>query len=70
MIAIAVPYERSLSVTINFGCLSPTIQSAIIDGTQPVDLTLERLARLLLPLDRPAQECLLSVTAPDHSLIG
>jgi hypothetical protein len=36
--------------------LSPRIQAAIIDGTQPVDLTLECLLRSALPLEWQAQE--------------
>jgi site-specific DNA recombinase len=36
--------------------LSPKIQRAILDGTQPVDLTLERLVRKTLPLDWQEQE--------------
>ncbi|MCI2400830.1 hypothetical protein [Aliiroseovarius subalbicans] len=36
--------------------LSPRIQSAIIAGTQLVDLTLETLVRTSLPLDWQAQE--------------
>ena len=36
--------------------LSPKIQRAILEGTQPVDLTLERLVRRTLPLDWESQE--------------
>lgn len=36
--------------------LSPKIQRAILEGTQPVDLTLERLVRQTLPLDWADQE--------------
>jgi hypothetical protein len=36
--------------------LSPRIQRAIVEGTQPVDLTLERLVRQTLPLDWTDQE--------------
>ncbi len=36
--------------------LSPRIQRAILDGTQPVELTLERLVRQTLPLDWADQE--------------
>lgn len=39
--------------------LSPRIQAAIMDGTQPVELTLESLVRSSLPLDWSAQEKLL-----------
>jgi hypothetical protein len=36
--------------------LSPRIQTAIVDGSQPVDLTLERIVRSVLPLDWAEQE--------------
>ncbi len=36
--------------------LSPKIQRAILDGTQPVNLTLERLVRQTIPLDWQDQE--------------
>jgi hypothetical protein len=36
--------------------LSPRIQAAIVEGTQPVDLTLERIVRTALPLDWTEQE--------------
>jgi site-specific DNA recombinase len=36
--------------------LSPKIQHAILNGTQPVDLTLERLVRQTLALDWTDQE--------------
>ena len=36
--------------------LSPRIQRAILEGTQPVELTLERLVRQTLPLDWVDQE--------------
>lgn len=39
--------------------LSPRIQTAIIDGDQPVELTLETLVRTNLPLDWQAQERML-----------
>jgi hypothetical protein len=35
--------------------LSPRIQAAILDGTQPPDLSLERILRTGVPLDWPAQ---------------
>jgi hypothetical protein len=35
--------------------LSPHIQAAILDGTQPPDLSLERILRTGVPLDWPAQ---------------
>lgn len=39
--------------------LSPRIQTAIMEGTQPVELTLESLVRTSLPLDWSTQENLL-----------
>ena len=36
--------------------LSPRIQRAILDGSQPVELALERLVRQTLPLDWADQE--------------
>jgi hypothetical protein len=36
--------------------LSPRIQAAIVEGSQPVDLTLERIVRTPLPLAWAAQE--------------
>jgi len=41
--------------------VSARIQKVIIDGTQPVDLTLERLIRMTLPLAWDAQEKLLGI---------
>lgn len=35
--------------------LAPAIQSAILDGRQPADLTLERIIRRPVPLDWDAQ---------------
>lgn len=40
--------------------LSPKIQSAIINGTQPADLTLEKLIRSEIPMDWQAQETILT----------
>lgn len=39
--------------------LSPCIQTAIVENTQPVDLTLERIVRTALPLDWAEQEQML-----------
>jgi hypothetical protein len=36
--------------------LSPRLQRAILQGTQPTDLTLEKLVRSQLPLDWDKQE--------------
>ncbi len=41
--------------------LSPNIQKAIMDGTQPEDLTTLKLLRMKLPLDRGAQEQMLGL---------
>ncbi|WP_282021413.1 hypothetical protein [Ruegeria faecimaris] len=38
--------------------LSPKIQAAILDGTQPPELTLKRLVSVTHPLDWAEQECL------------
>jgi hypothetical protein len=37
-------------------CLSPKIQAAILAGTQPPDLSLERIVRSGIPLDWAEQE--------------
>jgi hypothetical protein len=44
--------------------LSPRIVAALVEGTQPVDLTLARLMRTPLPLDWSEQERVLGV-APE-----
>uniref|UniRef100_UPI003B527A81 recombinase family protein n=1 Tax=Roseovarius indicus TaxID=540747 RepID=UPI003B527A81 len=41
--------------------LAPSIQTAILQGAQPADLTLERLVRMTLPLDWQAQERALGI---------
>jgi DNA invertase Pin-like site-specific DNA recombinase len=47
--------------------LAPAIQSAILEGRQPADLTLERIIRKLVPLDWDAQARLYGVTQdPRH----
>ncbi|PKP75581.1 MAG: hypothetical protein CVT84_02575 [Alphaproteobacteria bacterium HGW-Alphaproteobacteria-6] len=51
--------ERYLARILHLAGLSPRIQAAILDGTQPAELTLERLAKVQLPLDWTAQERLL-----------
>ena len=38
---------RDLATTINLACLAPDITQAILDGTQPQNLTLDRLRRPL-----------------------
>jgi DNA invertase Pin-like site-specific DNA recombinase len=56
--------EAYIRPRVRLAFLSPRIQSAILEGRQPVDLTLERLVRLRLPLAWPAQERLLGFGAP------
>ncbi|WP_209428125.1 hypothetical protein [Pararhodobacter sp. SW119] len=41
--------------------LAPKIQSAVLAGTQPPELTLERIVRTTLPVDWQDQERLLGV---------
>jgi site-specific DNA recombinase len=53
--------ERYLARIVPLAGLSPRIQKGIIEGTQPVDLTLERLIRMTLPLAWDAQEKLLGI---------
>jgi site-specific DNA recombinase len=43
--------ERYMARVITMISLAPSIQSAILEGTQPVDLSLERLVRCHIPLD-------------------
>jgi len=43
--------------------LAPSVQSAILDGKQPPDLTLEKLVRMQIPLDWNEQEILLGIVA-------
>ncbi|EYD75857.1 Site-specific recombinase, DNA invertase Pin-like protein [Rubellimicrobium mesophilum DSM 19309] len=59
VIAIARRESRSESFIrsrAELAFLSPRIQEAILDGRQPVDLTLERIIRTPLPLDWSEQE--------------
>ncbi len=42
--------------------LSPGIQQAIVDGTQPIALTLETIARSKLTMEWQAQERMLGFT--------
>ncbi|NGQ93155.1 recombinase family protein [Rhodobacter sp. HX-7-19] len=51
--------ERYLARILHLAGLSPRIQAAILNGTQPAELTLERLVKVQLPLDWTAQERLL-----------
>lgn len=49
-------HEAHIRTRMPLACLSPRIQRAILDGSQPPDLTLERLVRHTLPLDWTDQE--------------
>jgi hypothetical protein len=49
-------FERYLAQIIALSGLSPKTQAAILDGIQPVDLTLKRLMLTSLPLDWRDQE--------------
>jgi site-specific DNA recombinase len=53
--------ERYLARIGPLAGLSPRIQKGIVEGSQPVDLTLERLIRMTLPLAWDAQEKLLGI---------
>jgi site-specific DNA recombinase len=55
--------ERYIARIIPLAGLSPKIQAAIIDGSQPIDLVLEKLARATLPLDWSEQERMLGFGA-------
>jgi hypothetical protein len=48
--------ESYVSTRIPLAFLSPRIQAAILDGTQPRDLSVERILRLGIPLDWSEQE--------------
>jgi hypothetical protein len=48
-----------VSSIIPFAFLAPDIVEAILDGTQPIDLNLDRLINLALPLDWTAQRAVL-----------
>jgi DNA invertase Pin-like site-specific DNA recombinase len=59
---IAKQESRSVSYVrtrLPFALLSPKIQTAILNGTQPVELTADRLARMTIPMDFEEQEKLL-----------
>ncbi len=54
--------ESYIARIVPLSCLTPRIQRGIIEGTQPVAMTLETLVRARLPLDWSAQERMLEVT--------
>lgn len=55
-IAAATRHSQSyIRTRAQLAYLAPAIQSAILDGRQPADLTLERIIRKPVPLDRDAQ---------------
>jgi hypothetical protein len=53
--------DRYVSRLVPLAALSPKIQAAILKGTQPADLTLERLVRRALPLDWSEQVRVLGI---------
>ena len=53
--------ESQIRTRTPFAFVSPRIQCAILEGTQPVDLTLEYLVRRTLPLDWASQERLCGI---------
>jgi site-specific DNA recombinase len=48
-----------ITSVISFALLAPDITSAILDGTQPIDLNLDRLISRSLPLDWAEQRSVL-----------
>ncbi len=54
--------EAFIRTRAQLACLSPRLQRAILDGTHPADLTLEKLVRGQLPLDWSEQERRLGLT--------
>ena len=55
-IAVATGHAESyIRTRSQLAFLSPAIQSAILEGRQPTNLTLERIIRKPLPLDWDAQ---------------
>ena len=48
--------ESYIARIVPLAFISPKIQRAIVEGTQPVDLTLETLVRTKLPVDWEMQE--------------
>jgi len=47
---------RPIRIRAQLAFLSPRIQAAILDGSQPPDLSLERIVRTGVPLDWSEQE--------------
>ena len=48
--------ESTLRHRIGLACLSPSITQAILEGRQPVELTLRKLVRTQIPMDWKEQE--------------
>ena len=62
-VALAAGHSTSyIRTRAPFAFLSPRIQKHILAGTQPSDLTLERLVRSKIPLCWKEQERLLGIT--------
>ncbi|WP_245582985.1 hypothetical protein [Sediminimonas qiaohouensis] len=55
--------EAYIRTRAHLAYLAPSIQTAILDGDQPADLTLEKLVRMQLPLDWSDQARLLGFAA-------
>ncbi len=53
--------KRYVARILPLAFLSPRLQSAILEGTQPVDLNLEKLVRTRLPIDWKDQERMLGI---------
>ena len=56
--------ESYVAHIIPLAFLAPRIQQAIMDGTQPLSLTLETLIRTSIPREWKAQETLFGVDSP------
>jgi site-specific DNA recombinase len=54
----------SFSRLLRLNYLAPDIQTAILDGAQPVDLTLQKLLYSALPLDWTLQRRILGFERP------
>ena len=53
---LTTPSDAFIRVRANLAFLSPRIQEAILAGTQPPDLSLERIVRSGIPFDWDQQE--------------